>query len=166
MVKFKYILVAALVVIIGIVVVRDLSQSDERRVRTQFDRLSEWVSKESGESVFTTSHKMKSIATLFADPCEFKADVISFTGSYTPEEVSRFTAQGRFYFSELSLKFYDLKIDFIEEGRANVTLTATLKGRTKGGEDVDATHEVVSLLTKVDDQWLFSQFEVIEVLKK
>jgi hypothetical protein len=30
------------------------------------------------------------IATLFADPCAFKADIIYFTGSYTPDEIRGF----------------------------------------------------------------------------
>lgn len=166
MVKIKYIIIAILIVIGVIVAVHHFSQSAEKEVRKQFDRLSEWVSKDPGESVFTTSNKMQNIATLFADPCRFKADIISFTGSYTPEEVSRFVARSRFYFSELSLKFYDLEIDFPEEGIANVTLTAKLTGKIKGGESVDATHEIESVLTDIEDQWLFSEFEVIEVLKK
>lgn len=165
MVKIKYIIITA-VVILGIVVVRHFLQNEEKKVRKQFALLSEWVSKEPNESIVTTSYKIQHIAALFADPCEFKADIIAFTGSYTPEEIAGFAGRSRFYLSNLSLKFYDLSIEFPEQGMAQVTLTATLIGKTKSGEDIDATQELKTALTKPEGTWLFSHVEVVEVLQK
>jgi len=64
------------------------------------------------------------------------------------------------------LKFYDLNIAFPEKGIARVTLTAKLTGKLTVGEYVDETHELESLLKKIEKKWLFSKFEVVEVLKK
>ena len=163
--KIKYIVVAA-IIIVGIVAVRHFAQTDEKKVRKQFALLAEWVTKEPNESIVTTSYKIQHIATLFADPCGFKADLISFTGSYTPEEISGFAGRSRFYFSNLSLKFYDFDIAFPDKETARVTLTATLRGETKSGEHVDATHELETVLTKVENEWLFSYIEIVEVLQK
>ena len=163
--KVRYIIIAA-IIIVGIVAVRHFAQTDEKKVRKQFTLLSEWVTKESNESIVTTSYKVKHIATLFADPCSFKADLISFTGSYTPEEISGFAGRSRFHFSNLSLKFYDLDVSFPDKETAQVTLTATLTGETKRGEHADATHELEMVLTKAEDEWLFSYVEMIEVLQK
>lgn len=165
MVKMRYFVIAAMIVV-GIVAVRHFVQTEEKKVRKQFALLSEWVSKEPEESIFTTSSKIQNIASIFADPCGFKVDIISFTGSYTPEEISGFVGRGRFRFINLSLKFYDLDIEFLEHGTAQVLLTATLTGQTKSGEHVDATHELETVLTKPENTWLFSTFEVIEVLQK
>jgi len=111
--------------------------------------LSEWVSKKANESIFTTSYKIQHIATLFADPCRFKADLISFTGSYTPEEISGLAGRGRFHFASFSLTLYDLDIEFPDRGTAEVTLTATLIGETKNGEYVNATHELETILMTI-----------------
>jgi hypothetical protein len=47
-----------------------------------------------------------------------------------------------------------------------VTLTARLTGKLNVGDSIDETHEVESILKKVEKKWLFSKVEVIEVLKK
>jgi hypothetical protein len=86
--------------------------------------------------------------------------------SFTPVEISSYAANSRIAFSELSLKFYDLNIEFPEKGLATVLLTAKLKGKLMGGDFVDETREVQCVLKKTDRRWLFSEIEVVEVLKK
>jgi hypothetical protein len=98
--------------------------------------------------------------------CEFKVPVYSFSGNYTPDEITSYAAQGRLASSELHLKFYDLDITFPGEGSAKATLTARLTGKLNTGDYIDETHEVESLLKKTGKKWLFSKFEVIEILKK
>lgn len=166
MVRFKYIFIALLVVIIGIWAVAHFSQSEEKRVKKQFDSLSEWVSKEPNESAFTLAKKTQNIGALFAEECRLKADVVLLSGSYTPEEISSYAAQARLQFSKMSLRFYDLTIAFPENDVAKVILTAKLTGKSKDGEYVNEIHELASVLRKMENRWLFTDFEVIEVLKK
>lgn len=166
MVRIKYIIIAGLVVTAGILAAVYFFQSEEKRVRKQFKLLSEWVSKEPGENTFTMAHKIKGIGTLFAENCGIKAHIDSFSGSYTPEEISSYAARGRSQFSRLSLKFYDLDINFPEKGIAKVILTVKLTGKSTIGEYVDETHELECILKKIEKKWLFSHFEVVEVLKK
>ena len=163
--KIKYLIIAALV-LFGIVAVRFLVQTDEKKIRAQFGLLAEWISKEPDESPVTTSHNIQHIATLFADPCAFKADIISFTGSYTPDEIAGFVGRSRFSMTYLTLKFYDLDIIFVQEGVAQATVTAKLTGKTRSGDILEATHELKTVLTKTEGTWRFSQVEVVEVLKK
>jgi Flp pilus assembly pilin Flp len=164
-VKIKYLLIAAFV-IVGIVAVRSFLQTDEKKVRKQFTQLAERVSKEPDESLVTTSYNIQHIAMLFADPCIFKADIIAFSGSYTPDEISGFAGRSRFYLAHLSLTFYDLNIAFLEEGVAQVMVTARVTGKTKGGDDINTTHELKTVLTETEGEWRFSQVEVVEVLQK
>ncbi len=166
MVKFKLIIAGTLVVVAGIWVALYFFPSEEKKIRKQFRLLAEWVSKDPGENTFTMAYKIKSIGTLFDGTCEFKVPVYSFSGSYTPEEISGYAARGHLSFSQLYLKFYDLDIAFPEKGIAKVILTAKLTGKSNVGEYIDETHELESLLNKVEKKWLFSKFEVIEVLKK
>ena len=166
MVKIKYPIIAVLIVAIGLLAKVFLFPSEEKKVKRQFALLSEWVSKDPGESTFTMAHNVKSIGALFAENCDLKAPVHSLSGSYTREEITGIALQGRNQFLSLSLKFYDLQISFPEKGVANVTLTGKLTGKSTFGEYVDETRELECLLKKSEKKWLFSQFEVVEVLRK
>jgi hypothetical protein len=166
MVRFKNIIIGALVVVIGIGVTIYFFPSEEKKIKKQFRLLAEWVSKDPGENTFTMAYKVKNIGTLFDGTCEFKIPVYSFSGSYTPEEISGYAARGRLFCSQLYLKFYDLVIVFPEKGVAKVTLTAKLTGKSNVGEYIDETHELEFVLKKIEKRWLFSKFEVVEVLKR
>ena len=166
MVRIKTILIAVLVVILGILAATYLLESEEKKVKKQFDLLSKWVSKDLGESPITMASKARNIGTLFAESCELKVPVDSISATYTPAEVSGYVLHGRLQFSEMSLKFYDLTVEFPEKGTAQVVLTANLKGRSMNGELIDETREVQCVLKKTDQKWLFSACEVVEVLEK
>jgi hypothetical protein len=166
MVKIKYLLMGALIVIIGIILVLTVFPSEEKRVKKRFHLLSEWVSRSPEENSFTMLQKMRDIGTLFFEHCELKAPDESFSGRYTRQEISAYAGSARSHFSQLDLKFYDLHIIFSEKEVAKVTLTSRLIGKSTTGEQVDEVRELECLLKKVDNKWLFNQIEVIEVLKK
>lgn len=166
MVKIKYLLAGVLIVIVGIVLVFVVFPSEEKRVKKQFHLFSEWVSKSPEESSLTMLQKMKDIGTLFLEPCELKSPHESLSGNYTRQEISAYAGSARSYFSQLNLKFYDLQVAFPEKEVAQVNLTARVVGRSKTGEGVDEIRELDCLLKKMDRKWLFSQIEVIEILKK
>jgi hypothetical protein len=166
MVRMGTIIIAILIVIVGITAIMYLSPSEEKRVRKQFDLLSKWVSKDSGETAFTMVSKTQSIATLFAKSCGIRAPVHALSGDYTPEEISGYATRARLEFSKLSLRFYDHDINFVEAGTARVLVTGNLTGRSTGGERVNETREVHCVLKKIEDKWLFSDIEVVEILKK
>ncbi len=164
--KIKYLVAGALVVVVGIVLAITLIPNEEKRVKGQFYLLSEWVSKSSEENALTMLQKMKNIGTLFDEHCEMKIPDQSLSGNYTRQEVSTYAGGARSYLSQLDLRFYDLRIVFPEKEIARVNLTARLTGRSTAGERMDETRELECVLRKIDKQWLFSQIEVIEVLKK
>jgi hypothetical protein len=166
MVKSKTIFVALLMLILGILAVTYLFPSEEKRVRRQFDHLAKWVSKGPGESPITMAQKLQNLGTLFDQSCQLTMPVEFMSGTLTPQEITSYTAQGRAAFVDLTLKFYDVSIRFPEKGAASVTLTASLKGKTAVGDLVNETREVQCVLKKVDKKWLFSEVEVVEVLKK
>ena len=166
MVKIKYLFIAALIVILGIVMVTAVFPSEERRVKKQFRLLSEWVSKSTEENAFTMLQRMKDIGGLFDAHCELRVPDQSLSGSYTREEISTYAGSARSQASQLDLKFYDLQVVFPGKEVAKVTLTARLTGRSAAGERMDETRELECLLRRIEKKWLFTQIEVIEVLKK
>ena len=166
MVRVKHIVTTLLVVILAIVAWVYLVQSDTKKIRKQFDSLSKLVSKELGENPLTMATKAKTIATLFAETCELTDPISGLPAVYTPGEMSSYVANSRIAFSELSATFYDFNIEFPETGLARVTLTGNLKGKLMSGNIVDETREVECVLKKTGRNWLFSEIEVVEVLKK
>lgn len=166
MVRIKYLLIGALVVIIGVAVVFYFFPNEEKKVKKRFQLLSEGVLKSPEENAFTLLQKMKNIGALFDEHCELKAPSQSLSGSYTREEISTYAGSARSYFSQLDLKFYDFHILFPEKETTKVTLTARLTGRSTAGEQMDETRELECILKKIEKKWLFSQIEVVEVLKK
>ncbi len=166
MVKKRYLLIGALIVILGVVLAITLFPSEEKRVKKQFHLLSEWVSKSPEENAFTLLQRMKNIGTLFDMHCELKVPDQSLSGTYTREEISTYAGSARSHVSQLDLKFYDLQVVFPEREVAKVTLTARLTGLSTAGERIDETRELECLLRKIRKKWFFSQIEVIEVLKR
>ena len=166
MVKTKYLLIGAVVIIIGIAVIYYFLPSEEKKVRKQFQLLSEKVQKFPEENALTMLRKMKNIGPLFDEHCELKAPSQFLSGSYSRQEISTYAGSARSVFSQLDLKFYDFHIVFLEREVAKVTLTARLTGRSTAGEQVDEIRELECVLKKIEKRWLFSAIEVVEVLKK
>jgi len=165
-VKIKYLSIGVLIIIIGIVITVVLLPSEEKKVKKQFNLLSGYATKSPEESGFTLLQKMKNIGSLFDEQCELKAPSQSLSGNYKREEISSYAGSARSYFSQLDLRFYDFNIVFSEKGVARVTLTSRLTGKSVAGEQVDETRELECVLKKIEGKWLFSQIEVVEVLKK
>jgi len=165
-VKIKYITIGLLAAMIGLWAGCTFFQSEEQKVKKQFGCLFEWVSKDTGEKPLTTANKAKNIGTLFMENCSLKIPAPSLSGHYGPQEISGYAAQYRSHFSKLSLRFYDLVIDFPEKGTAKAALTARLSGTSAVGESIDEIRELQCLLKKTEKGWLFSEVAVVEVLRK
>jgi hypothetical protein len=164
--EIKYGLIGMALIAIGIGIFFMLFQSEEKRVKKQFSLLSEGVSKEAGENIFTLDQKIKKIGSLFNDTCEIIIPAHSISGRITREEITGYAARGRLHLAELRLTFHDFIIAFPQEGEARVHLTARLTGKTTTGEVINEAHEIDCLLRKTEKKWMFSSIEVVEVLKK
>jgi len=165
-VKLKYILIALIMIVLGAWMAHALFQSEEKRVKKQFHLLSEGVSKEPGENIFTMDQKIKKIGSLFGETCEINIPAYPISGLLPRDEITGYAARGRIHFKELYLKFYDFNIAFPQEDNAKVHLTARLTGKTTTGENVEEAHELDCLLKRIEKRWLFDRIEVVEVLKK
>lgn len=166
MVRVRYLLIGLILVVAGIMTFSTLFQTEEKRVKKQFQLLAESISKDSGETIFTMDQKIKKIGSLFDETCEIHIPAYSLSGSLTREEITGYAARGRLHLSELLLKFYDLHIAFPVEKEATVRLTARLTGKLTTGEVVNEAHEIDCLLKKVEKKWCFTRVEVVEILKK
>jgi len=166
MVKIKYAIIGAGVLIAGICLFIYLSQSEEKKVRKRFDQLSKWASKDQNEDHFTMAGKIKNIGELCARDFMLTIHNSSLSGRYSSKEISGLAARLRLPFTMLTMEFKDIQIQFTEKRRAKVIATAIFSGTLKGGEMVDETFEVGCDLIKFENKWLFASAEVVEVLEK
>ncbi len=151
MVKPKSVIILGGIVFLGILSYLFLFPSEAKRVRKSFDLLSRTTTKEPGEALITSANRAQNIGRLFDETCEFKLEgdpFYSFSGTYSREEASGYSLRMRAYFSALSLKFHDLRVDFPERGTARVNLTARLTGKSTSGETVEEVRELLCLLKK------------------
>lgn len=165
-IKTRHLIFVLFMVLIGLSAAFLFFPSEEKKVKKRFVLLSEEVSKDPGENAFVMAGKIKAIGALFAESCHFTVPDYSLSGDYTREEISGIAFRGRGHFSNLRLRFYDVKVSFLEKDLAQVNLTARLAGKSVHGEQVDETREMVCQLKNIETKWLFSSFEVIEVLRK
>jgi len=166
MVRPKWITIAALIVVLGVFGAHHVLQSDKRKIKKQFQRLSEWVSKEPGEERLKWMLKVQKIRRLFADNCTVTDESRAVSRTYSPEEIYAHAVSALSQCSNLSLRFHDFDITLVREGKAEVLLTARVKGKWHAGEDLQDVYEVACALRKVDKEWLFEDIKVIEVLKR
>ena len=166
MVRSKHVILTVFVVIVGILAGVYCFQTEGKKIKKQFKLLSKWASKDHDENNFTMAGKARSIGTLFAENCTIDAHIASLSGSYTRQGICGLAARARLPFSRLSVRFYDLHIEFSEKKTARVTVTAQASGTLKQGDVLDDTLEIECSLRKSDDKWLFTAIEVVEVLEK
>jgi hypothetical protein len=167
MVEKKYLFIGV-VALAAVIVAIIFFPTETGRVKKQFRSLTKWIAKESDESKVTMALKIKNIMTVFAQTCKFKVAVEAdfSSGTYSAKEIAQNAAIARSHFSEIALKFYDLEVDFPKEGTATAFTTAKFTGFTTEGDAIEETHELECTLQKIEDAWLFTEVEVVEVLKK
>lgn len=166
MVRMKRILIGLLLLAIAIVVAVRVLPSEEKRVRKQLTLLSKAVAKAPEESPITSAARLQKLRTLFAENCRLETHISWFSGEFTGEELASLIARTRLLFSTLSLRIYDLNVEFPGDDSATVRLTTRVKGRMTDGEFVDESHELECLLEKTDGKWLFREAKVVEVLER
>ncbi len=166
MVKARRVALVIVALAIGAFVAVRLFPGEEKKVKKQFAALAKCVSKRAGENPITAASKAQKLRSLLADDCTLRTHIPEFSGGFTDEEVSSLVAQARLQCSTLSLKFYDIQVEFPEKEKAEATLTVNVAGTMTDGARFNETHELRCVLEKVEGTWLFSLCEVVEVLKR
>jgi len=140
--------------------------SDDKKIRKQFARLAENVTKERGEGNISMVCKMQGLGPLFSNSCEIYIPKSHLAGTYSPEELVSNVTRARMGFSSLKLEFYDIKINITGENTASVVFTGRLIGVVNNDKSADEIRELDASMEKIGGKWLFSSFKVVEVLEK
>jgi hypothetical protein len=164
--KIKYLIIAGSVLTAGIIAFIVFSQSEEAKVKRQFQVLAEKIKKTPQETPLIAAARANRIKELFAETCTVHAPAYEFSRDISSQDLLSLVLTTRSRYSEMSLEFYDFVIAFPAEGSADVHLTATMTAKLTTGEYVDDIHELKCKLKKTEDIWLLRKIEVVEVLKK
>ena len=162
----KYILAVLLAIIAGIAAYYFLFQSEEAKIKKRFSLLSEYVEKQGNENKLVTMAKAKKIGSLFTENATFSFPERSVEKTLTRDEIVIHAASVIGQYIEMSLKFNDMDIEVHKNDSATVRTDATVKGKISTGEYVKDDHEISCLLIKTEDEWLFSEIQIVEVFNK
>jgi ketosteroid isomerase-like protein len=165
-VKSRY-LVSAVVLVLGLFACFYFYPSEEKKIKKQLALLTEYASKDSGESAFALARRLDHMGALFAERVDLKAPGYELSGTHTRQEIVHLAARARMAFSRMTLKFHDVSVTISGEGMARVSASGRLKGMSAKGESVDEVQDLELILQKDSKgPWLFTAVEVVEVLKK
>lgn len=166
MVKIKYIVTASILVAAGVVIFFSAVESQESKIKKQFDFIAEKIKKSSGESPIISSAKAKSLTKVFAKTCFIRIPAYSFSKKIKLSELPSYVLGMRSQYSAISLSFYDFFFEQLDEKECLITVTAGMRGILKSGDVPEDIQEVSCRLQKFNDAWKFIEIEVVEVLKK
>jgi hypothetical protein len=166
MVSSKQIIIAAVILSIGIGVYLLFSQSEADKVKMQFEFIAEKINKDSNESPIIAAANANKIKEVFTDPFTVQAPAFDVFREASTDEISPFILAMRARYSEIALKFYDYVIEFPSKKTASVSVTQRMRAKLPTGENVEDINELSCQLIKVDDIWLITEIEIVEVLEK
>jgi len=167
MVKSKTAIIVLFVIVIGIVLFYFFFQSDERQVRKRFKTLAQTASKRVDNSQLIVAGKSKQISKYFAQSCRIEAQEYNVSQNYSQADIHTIAFQVLTRHSELKVTFVDLQVNIPEKGIAAVVSTVRIIGKVKGGEEyIEENHEIECTLNKIEDEWVFVNVELIDVLRK
>ena len=164
--KGKY-LIPAVVMVLSLLACFYIYPSEEKKIKKQLALLSEYSSKDGGESAFAMARRLDHLGALFADRVDLKAPGYELSGIHTRREIVNLAARARVVFSQMTLKFHDVSVAMSGDERAMVSATGRLKGMSAKGDSVDEVQDLDLTFQKDGEgRWLFTAVEVVEVLKK
>lgn len=138
----------------------------ERQVRRQFKALASWAGKDGDEGALASVQTAREAGRFFADPCEWNAEAYNLSGRVSLEEITRYVFAARTRVEKLTVKFYDLAVEFLADGTAHAKATVRVQGTSKDGDAINETHELKCDLIKQDGRWLLSRITLVQVLKR
>lgn len=166
MVKAKHIIVVVGILVGGMLAALVFWQSEEAKIRKQFEFIAERIEKTPGESPIIAAAKAKQIREVFAEKCRIDAPAYSASRDILSDELPAIVFRMRSEYSAISLMFHDFVIELPEQDIAQVNVTAVMEGKSASGEPVEDLHELKCNLENIEEVWRLKEIEIVEVLKK
>ena len=168
MVKYiKYAAIVSALIIITVIVFSMFGEvSPEQQIKNRLNNFLAKASKSSGDKLSTGLLKSKGLEKFFAPRCSFQIGVSSFSGTYTPEQISSNSMRSRTMFKRVKFSAHDVEISLTSPETATVDFTGSVNGLTKRGKSIDDYKELTCKLRLVEGKWLIYSVSIKEIIKK
>jgi len=142
-----------------------LRPSDEEKILKKLDLMAEYCTTEQQEPAMVTLQKVASAAKLCTDPCLVKLDSVDVDQEFTRKEISDRLLMLKKRLVGTTFTFQDTSFTSLEGDNAALTTTLLLNGKTVDGRFTDA-YELDISARKIEREWLFSSFVVVEFVER
>ncbi|BHH82483.1 hypothetical protein [Desulforhopalus sp. 52FAK] len=160
--KTKFLLGIILMLVGGAIF---LLPSDDKKIKKNLHSLAEYCSTLRVESMIETLRNVTLASKLCTDPCKIEIESRNFNKELSQKELSDNFLILKKRLPTTIFTFEDVSVDFPAENSASVLTTIRLNGESNDGNFTDA-YEVDITVDKIDGDWLFSSFTVVEFMKK
>ncbi len=139
--------------------------NDKKKILRNLDTLAEYCSSASGESTIALLKKGALAAKLCTPPCMVQIPSHDIRRDFSKKELTDHILMMKRRLPEIDFNFYDTGITFPEKTQAELTTTLKLTGKINNDHFTDA-YELTIHTEKIDGDWLFSSFSVIEFIEQ
>jgi len=153
------------VIAIGVVFAILFWPTEENKIKKNLDSLAQYSSTENGESVIDVMQKVASASRLFKDPCAIRVEAYAIDHSLSRKEISDRMLMMKKRLPDTKFTFHDSMVNLTTGISADVTTTLRLEGEIDADEFTDA-YEINAKAEKIEGEWRFSSFTVIEFMEK
>jgi hypothetical protein len=142
-----------------------LLPSDEKEIRHNLELLAEYSSTTGNDGILPTLTKSRSVSNLCTEDCAINIESFHVKQHLSRKDISDHIVLLKKMLPDTRFTFDDIQIDFHEENRARINATLSLNSKTEQQNFTDA-YELKSSVVKVDGDWLFSSFTVVEFMER
>ncbi len=142
-----------------------LLPGDEKEIRHNLALLAKYSSSAGDEGTLLTLNKARSAARLCTESTPIAIESLHLKQQLSRKDISDHILMLKKMLPDTRFTFNDIQIDFPEANKALLNTTLSLDGTTKQQRFTDA-YELRSTLVKIDGEWLFSSFTVVEFMER
>lgn len=161
------------IALVGLIVilafkVKEMLLSDENKIRDRLASLEKIVSKSASDGGTQLLIKSQRLPDLLHDPCILELPDYDVDTQFTPRQAAAELARMHARLAVLTVRFMDIEIN-LAKNQATVNCTTRVEGNDQlGTESGKDTVEMVCELRKSDqdNQWRFTRFHQVDVLKR
>ena len=135
-----------------------LLPNDEKEIRKNLHQLAALCSSTEGEATITILNSVRKAAKLCRDPCAVKVESFDINGAFSHREFSNYLLMMKRTLPDTHFTFSDTQINFLQEDKAFITTTLSLRGKIKQQRFTDA-YELDIIALKTEGKWIFSALD-------
>jgi hypothetical protein len=142
-----------------------LLPGDEKQIRSNLDSLAEYCSSPSEETAIAAIKKVALAGKLCSNPCMVQFESFDINRDFSKKEFTDHILMMKKRLPETHFTFHDTTVSFPDNNRAELTTTLRLRGKINDDRFTDA-YELSINTEKIDGDWLFSSFSVVEFMEQ